>query len=228
MAIKQISRENSMNCDKTDLSPHLSCEEISPHDRFFSIFLHIYHVESFLQLTICHLENFSTWQSVFWRNFLHRHRLWCLWQISGMGSKREVILPNIEHRNLFHLICCFSFTVLSVTSHFNLLLFISIHHHANFICFNLFLGHYFGWILKVESERLYCQILSTGIYWIVGWSPRPEIITALIRNWLQKRPITKQGTQNHQYFWTAKFLDFLSDKGLVKAQTLGNFFALLS
>ena len=68
----QISWQNSMNCEeKTDLSPHFSCEEMSPRDRFFSIFLTIYHVETFLQLTICHMENFSTWQSVLCRNFLH-------------------------------------------------------------------------------------------------------------------------------------------------------------
>ena len=53
----------------------------------WQICLHIYHVETFRQLTICGMEIFSTWQSVMWRNFstwqifLHKHRLWCLWQI---------------------------------------------------------------------------------------------------------------------------------------------------
>ena len=41
MATKQISRQNSINSDKKDLSPHLLCGEISPHDRFYSTFLHM-------------------------------------------------------------------------------------------------------------------------------------------------------------------------------------------
>ena len=41
-------------------------------------------------MTICHVEIFTTWQSVMWkisphdRFFLHQHRWWCWWQISGM------------------------------------------------------------------------------------------------------------------------------------------------
>ena len=41
-------------------------------------------------MTICHAEIFTTWQSVMWkisphdRFFLHQHRWWCWWQISGM------------------------------------------------------------------------------------------------------------------------------------------------
>ena len=69
-------------------------------------------------------------------------------------------------------------------------------------------GHYFGWILKVESERLYCQILSTGIYWIVRWSRRPEIITALIRNWQQKGQIPTCALQ-----WTKNY--FILEQQLV-------------
>ena len=106
-------------------------------------------------------------------------------------------------------------------------------------------GHYFGWILKVESERLYCQILSTGIYWIVRWSRRPEIITALTRNWQQKGQLTNKCTavdKKSSYFVTATTVSFAflrtnlqkengvkklflwrrwvqSDDGLVKDQT---------
>ena len=80
-------------------------------------FFHISHVESIFHITSCHVENFSTWKSVMWRNFstwqkfLHRHRLWCLWQISGMslltatlecrsisGAGRSLASPVVKRR----------------------------------------------------------------------------------------------------------------------------------
>ena len=58
-------------------------------------FPHISHVEKFLHVTefphIYHVEKFSTWQHVMGKIsphdhfFLHRHCLWCLWQIWGMN-----------------------------------------------------------------------------------------------------------------------------------------------
>ena len=68
---------------------------ISPHYIFSSHFL-------------CG-EVFSTWQSVMWRDFstwqknLHRHRLWCLWQISGMNFAVIVFV-------IFLLLFCDSFS----------------------------------------------------------------------------------------------------------------------
>ena len=74
----------------TNFSRHLSCGV------FFHLtyFLHISHVEKFLHVTefphIYHVEKFSTWQHVIGRIsphdqfFLHRRRLWCLWQIWGI------------------------------------------------------------------------------------------------------------------------------------------------
>ena len=96
MATKHILRQNSINCDKTDLRPHFSCEEIlhmpdlSPHCSTWQIVANIYHVETSLQLITCHVEDFSTWQSAMWRKFLHMADLfptglWCLWQIWGMS-----------------------------------------------------------------------------------------------------------------------------------------------
>ena len=94
MATKQILRQNSMNYDKSDFSPHLSCGEISPHNKFVSTFLHmtdlspyIYHVETFLQLTICYVENFSLspcLPSAVWSKFLHMADFSP--QIRGMGG----------------------------------------------------------------------------------------------------------------------------------------------
>ena len=62
----------------------------------WQICLHISHVEKFLHVTefphMYHVEKFSTWQHVMGRIsphdqfFLHRRRLWRLWQISGMGN----------------------------------------------------------------------------------------------------------------------------------------------
>ena len=61
---------------------------ISPHDM---IFLFIYHVETYLQLNICHVETLLHMTichmekiSPHDKFFLHNHRLWWLWQISGM------------------------------------------------------------------------------------------------------------------------------------------------
>ena len=53
MATKQILRQNSVNCDKSDLSAMWK-------------------------------KKFCTWQF-----FLHRHCLWCLWQIWGMIKFRQ-------------------------------------------------------------------------------------------------------------------------------------------
>ena len=62
----------------------------------WQICLHISHVEKFLHVTefphIYYVEKFSTWQHVMGRIsphdqfFLHRRRLWCLWQISGVPN----------------------------------------------------------------------------------------------------------------------------------------------
>ena len=48
-------------------------------------FLHFYHVETFFQLTVCQCGRF----------FLHKHRLWYLWQIWGM-TKTEQILKKVN------------------------------------------------------------------------------------------------------------------------------------
>ena len=75
MATKHISRQNSINCEKTDLSPHLSFGEISSHDRFVFIFFHMTNFSLYLpsrdifptdnlshgellHMTICHVEKF--------------------------------------------------------------------------------------------------------------------------------------------------------------------------
>ena len=80
------------------MSPHLSCGEISPHDRFYFTFLHM--TWFFLYLPCGdispteHLscrdtsphDNLSHGKiSPHDRFFLHQHRWWCWWQISGMG-----------------------------------------------------------------------------------------------------------------------------------------------
>ena len=70
-------QQNSMNCDKSDLSPHLSCGEISTHDKFVSTFFHMTDLSPYLpcgniQLTICYVENFSLSQSAMWRKFLQK------------------------------------------------------------------------------------------------------------------------------------------------------------
>ena len=68
-------------------------------------------------MTIYHVENFSTWQSVMWRisphdnllckeispndkKNLHMHRLWCLWQISGMLGGSSDPEPGITFHPL--------------------------------------------------------------------------------------------------------------------------------
>ena len=100
MASKQILPKNSLNCDKTDLPPHFSCEEISPHDRFFSTFLNMTNLHDIYMTLFTMWKYFYNWQFVMCRislrenilcgeflhmtDFLHRHRQWCLWQISGM------------------------------------------------------------------------------------------------------------------------------------------------
>ena len=142
---KQISRQNSGNCDKTDFAtkqhylqqtPHfsllmwrnLSCGEIPPHNRFawhfsflmwrnlscgkflhmtdFSTFLHITHFAPHLscgELSLCDRfsSHFSCGETSPHDNlsygkfsphdkfFLHNHRLWCVWQISGMKNHQN-------------------------------------------------------------------------------------------------------------------------------------------
>ena len=68
-------------------------------DKLYTLFLHITYFftilmwGNFSHLTICHMENLSTWQSVMWRNFstwqifLHGHCPWCPWQIWGMSRR---------------------------------------------------------------------------------------------------------------------------------------------
>ena len=41
-------QQNSMNCDKSDLYPHLSCGEICPQDKFVSTFLHMTDLSPYL------------------------------------------------------------------------------------------------------------------------------------------------------------------------------------
>ena len=65
-------------------------------------------------MTICHMENFSTWQSVMWRIFphdnlfcgeisphsrffLHGHLLWCPWRISSLGMRHDCLYILILH-----------------------------------------------------------------------------------------------------------------------------------
>ena len=91
-------------CPRDRFSPPFSCGEISTWqiclhishvEKFLHVtdFPHISHVEKFLHVTefphIYHLENFPTWHvmgriSPHDQFFLHRRRLWRLWQISGM------------------------------------------------------------------------------------------------------------------------------------------------
>ena len=65
------------------IAPHFS----TWHDMTFLFF---YYVETFSYWQFVMRWTFSTWQSVIWKNlstwqiFLHKHRLWCLWQIWGM------------------------------------------------------------------------------------------------------------------------------------------------
>ena len=78
MAAKQILRQISMNSDKKKLSPHLTCGEMSPHDRFYFTFLHMTWFFSLFTMrrpisnwTFVMWRHFSTWQSVTWKKFLH-------------------------------------------------------------------------------------------------------------------------------------------------------------
>ena len=74
------SRQNSVNCNKTNFAPEqrklwqnwvvstfLMWIDV---DKFLHMtdFLHIYYVKRFLHITICQLGNISTKQSVKWRN----------------------------------------------------------------------------------------------------------------------------------------------------------------
>ena len=82
---RKILQQNSIKCDKTSKNVHIMTD-----------FPHISHVEKFPHVTkfphIYHLENFPTWHvmgriSPHDQFFLHRQRLWRLWQISGMSEK---------------------------------------------------------------------------------------------------------------------------------------------
>ena len=56
----------------------------------WQICLHIYHMETFRQLTICTVEIFCTWQSVMWRNF-------STWQIFSPQPAVVMVVTNIRY-----------------------------------------------------------------------------------------------------------------------------------
>ena len=115
--IKRVNRDKKFLTIKRKLPKNWVYNATKHHKLYSSFlhitdFLHISHVKSFFHMTICHMENRSTWNK--WRisphdkKVLHRHRIWCLWQISGMLLERFVELPgekriNFERNHTHHI-----------------------------------------------------------------------------------------------------------------------------
>ena len=96
MATKQILQQNSINSDKKDLSPHLSCGEMSPHDKFCSTFLHMTWFFSLFTMwrhfPFVMRWNSYTWQSVIYGKISPHDRFFSTSTTCGVCDRYQVWL----------------------------------------------------------------------------------------------------------------------------------------